>query len=331
MEQRHFREECLKKSFQDEFACVKYLQRYPMNQAVKVYYAVKPLVPRHTRLFMRRWLVRRQRAASRDVWPIDPRAAITRPPWKAWPENKRFALVLTHDVEAASGVQNVPSLMQLEQQTGFRSSFNFVAEKYTVPPTLREELAAQGFEVGVHGLFHDGKLYDSKKIFMEHAVRINHYLKAWGTAGFRSPYMQHNLEWLHALDILYDESTFDTDPFEPDPSGVCTIFPFWVPDLNTNGGYVELPYTLPQDSTLYLFLQEKNIDVWKQKLDWIVQHGGMALVNVHPDYMNFFSKKSTGRTYPADFYQQFLDYILSKYSGMYWQALPREMADFVSP
>jgi hypothetical protein len=87
---------------------------------------------------------------------------------------------------------------------------------------------------------------------------------------------------------------------------------------------------LPQDSTLYLFLQEKNIDVWKKKLDWIVQHGGMALVNTHPDYMNFFSKKSTGRTYPADFYQRFLDYILSKYSGMYWQALPREVAGFVS-
>ena len=31
------------------------------------------------------------------------------------------------------------------------------------------------------------------------------------------------------LNIAYDASTFDTDPFEPQPDGVNTIFPFWVP------------------------------------------------------------------------------------------------------
>ena len=52
-------------------------------------------------------------------------------------------------------------------------------------------------------------------------------------------------------------------------------------------GYVELPYTLPQDFLLFILLQEKNIDTWKKKLDWIVDHGGMALFIAHPDYMNF--------------------------------------------
>jgi len=74
----------------------------------------------------------------------------------------------------------------------------------------------------------------------------------------------------------------------------------------------------------------KNLDIWKQKLGWIVQQGGMALVNAHPDYMDFSSEKPRGWTYPAGFYRQFLDYILSEYSGKYWHALPREMADFVS-
>ena len=44
--------------------------------------------------------------------------------------------------------------------------------------------------------------------------------------------MQHNLQWLHALNAEYDSSTFDTDPFEPEPDGVGTIFPFWVPGPN---------------------------------------------------------------------------------------------------
>jgi hypothetical protein len=42
--------------------------------------------------------------------------------------------------------------------------------------------------------------------------------------------MYHDLELLHHLDIEYDASTFDTDPFEPQPDGMGTIFPFWVPN-----------------------------------------------------------------------------------------------------
>jgi hypothetical protein len=30
-----------------------------------------------------------------------------------------------------------------------------------------------------------------------------------------------------------------------------------------------------------------TIDVWCKKLDWMVQNCGMALVNVHPDYLCF--------------------------------------------
>ena len=88
----------------------------------------------------------------------------------------------------------------------------------------------RGFEVGVHGLEHDGKLYSSKAKFAEKAIadqRIS--AQRWNASGFRSPLMQHDLQWLHALDVEYDSSTFDTDPFEPEPDGVGTIFPFWVP------------------------------------------------------------------------------------------------------
>src|SRR5213076_1045294 len=124
--------------------------------------------------------------------------------------------------------------------------------------------------------------------------------------------------------------TFDTDTFEPQPDGVGTIFPFWVPrpaaptlndqtsprPCNGNGsgstpfihqsidpsiqssgnGYVELPYTLPQDSTLFLLLRERTPDIWFQKLDWIAKHGGMALLDVHPDYMRFDGDPESPRT-----------------------------------
>jgi hypothetical protein len=35
-----------------------------------------------------------------------------------------------------------------------------------------------------------------------------------------SSFMHHNLKWLASLNIKYSISTFDTDPFEPQPDGV---------------------------------------------------------------------------------------------------------------
>src|SRR5262249_41363433 len=135
------------------------------------------------------------------------------------------------------GLAKCRQLMELEMKLGFRSSFNFVPEgDYQVPRVLIDELKANGFEVGVHDLHHDGKLYHSRKQFVQDSALINHYLNDWGAVGFRSGFMLHNLHWLHDLDIAYDASTFDTDPFEPQPDGVSTIFPFWVANGKCEGG-----------------------------------------------------------------------------------------------
>ena len=164
---------------------------------------------------------------------------------------------------------------------------------------MRRELVRHGFEIGVHGLTHAGQLYASGDMFNGKADRIKHYLKEWDAVGFRTPSMYHNLDWYHDLGLEYDMSTFDTDPFEPQPDGVGTIFPFWVSRDSGNGGYVELPYTLPQDFTLFILMGEKNTGIWKSKLDWIVKHGGMALLLAHPDYMHFGGKRRRSDEYPA--------------------------------
>ena len=123
--------------------------------------------------------------------------------------------------------------MQLERELGFCSSFNFIPEgSYRVPAELREELTASGFEVGIHDLKHDGHLFTSRRNFKRRAERINRYAREWGASGFRAGFMLRNLDWLHDLDVQYDASTFDTDPFEPQPQGRHTIFPFWVPNPN---------------------------------------------------------------------------------------------------
>ncbi len=291
----------------------------------RIYYFLKPIMPWRLRLALRRWRANRRRRAFADVWPVDSRAGRTPPGWPGWPGGKRFAVVLTHDVEGCKGMARVEQLMNVERKHGFTSCFNFVPEgEYRLPDAMREILERSGFEVGVHGLEHDGKLYGSKADFSAKAARINEYLRQWNSVGFRSPLMQHKLEWLHLLNVEYDTSTFDTDPFEPQPDGVSTIFPFWVPGLN-GGGYVELPYTLIQDFNLFEVLREPNTDIWKRKVDWIAEHGGMVLLNTHPDYMCFEGKQERDE-FPVAHYEEFLSYVREKYEGTYWAALPREVA-----
>jgi hypothetical protein len=279
---------------------------------------------------VRRRIALRKLLLCEDTWPID-ELTISRPPWfLCWPEQKSFSLVLTHDVDSERGQDKCLKLVEIEEKFGFRSSFNFVPERYNVSRDLRSYLTDNGFEVGVHGLKHDGKLYASRKIFQQRASKINEYLKEWKAVGFRSPAMHHNLDWLHDLAIEYDASTFDTDPFEPQPSGLGTIFPLWVKRNSNQGGYVELPYTLPQDFTLFILLKEKNIDIWKRKLDWIAEKGGMALINVHPDYINFDGGNLALEEYPVQYYEQFMQYVKTRYEGAYWHVLPKDMARFWS-
>jgi glycosyltransferase involved in cell wall biosynthesis len=295
----------------------------------KAYYAFKFLIPRRLQIQLRRFHINRKRPLHAEKWPIDPNAG--KPPnfpqFSGWPDGKKFALVLTHDVENADSLEKCLQLAEMEERLGFRSSFNFVAGDYPVPAALRQHLTDRGFEIGVHGLHHDNNPFRSKSVFRKQSVEINRALKEWGAVGFRSPSMYHDLEMLHYLDIEYDASTFDTDPFEPQPDGMFTIFPFWVPDRDRQKGYVELPYTLPQDFLLFVLMQQKNIDIWKKKLDWIADQGGMALFITHPGYMCFNEARGYDE-YPAMYYGEFLEYIQSRYKGRYWHALPRDVARF---
>lgn len=299
------------------------------NATVNLYYKLRPAIPRWAQVVLRQVLIRIKRCSVGAIWPIDKQAVQQPRHWGGWPDGKRFALVLTHDVETDRGQQRCTRLADMEKRMGFRSSFNFVPERYPVSAHLRSELTADGFEVGVHGLTHDGKLYDSREVFRKRASRINHYLQAWQAVGFRSPSMHCNLDWIHQdLKIDYDASTFDTDPFEPRGSGAKSIFPFVYPNDAGPNSFVELPYTLVQDFTLFVLLGEKSIRIWKQKLDWIVQNGGMALLNTHPDYMFFGQGKKRIDEYHAGFYTQFLSYIKDKFEGMYYTDLPSRAACF---
>lgn len=300
--------------------------RYRLGRARRTYYAlVRPALPAAARPLVRRlW---RARASSRPVlgWPVEDRyvrfqlAALAAAlevsgrrsaeiAW-LWPRRAGFAACLTHDVEGRSGYAFVPRLADLEEALGLRSMFNFVPGDYPVDRALVDDLRSRGFEVGVHGFRHDGRLFSSRRRFEQQAAAINDTLGEWGVEGFRSPLTHRHPEWMQELEIGHDLSFFDTDPFEPMPGGTMSIWPFFL------GRFVELPYTLPQDHTL-LELGVPPGTVWREKTAFVRAHHGMALVNVHPDYVRAPAALAA--------YRDFLEWLAGLDSC--WHALPHEVA-----
>lgn len=74
-------------------------------------------------------------------------------------------------------------------------------------------------------------------------------------------------------------------------------------------------------------MKESSPQIWIDKLNWIAKNGGMALVIVHPDYVNFNNQKML-EEFPVDYYINFLKYVKENYEGKYWNALPKEVAKY---
>ncbi len=232
-------------------------------------------------------------------------------PWlAAWPRGRSWALVLTHDVETALGHDNVHVMRELEEQAGFRSSWNFVPERYRVDGGLLRELGADGFEVGVHGLRHDGRDLESMSTLRKRLPEIRRHAELWGAVGFRAPATQRGWNMIPELGFDYDSSYPDTDPYEPQRGGCCSWLPFF------NRDTVELPITLPQDHTLFVILGQTDETAWVEKMDHLRQAGGMALLITHPDYM-----LDEGR---LGAYSRLLAHAAAD-DGV-WRALPRDVS-----
>ncbi|NDJ76218.1 MAG: hypothetical protein GYB65_08155 [Chloroflexi bacterium] len=299
---------------------------WDLSWAKTSYYRVKTVIPRPILISIRRAYAQIQKREFRLGWPIESRFVDFL--WQVmremlllagqescryipfWPPPYQFAVVLTHDVESAKGQAYVRAVADFEEELGFRSSFNLVPERYPIDFALVNELQQRGFEVGIHGLRHDGKLTRSWEDFSRGAERVNEYLKQFKAVGFRAPYTLRHPVFMQCLEIEYDLSFFDTDPYEPIAGGVMTLWPFEI------GRFIELPYTLAQDHTLTRLLRHTTPQVWLDKINFIQRHHGMALLNAHPDYLLI---PAVGKVY-RDFLRA-----LSQYDG-YWQALPRDVA-----
>jgi peptidoglycan/xylan/chitin deacetylase (PgdA/CDA1 family) len=293
--------------------------------ARRAYYTLRPLIPRPLQIAMRRVHSRVRMRSTFPAWPVEPclhdllravlglAAEVAREPvpyLAAWPSGRTSAVVLTHDVETDVGYGCLDLMMERERRAGFRSSWNFVPERYAVSDERVRALVADGFEVGLHGLRHDGRDLESLATLQKRLPAMRSWAERWGAVGFRSPATQRGYDLIPVLGFDYDSSYPDTDPFEPQGGGCCSYLPFF------NRDTVELPITLPQDHTLFEILGHEDETAWIEKLRYLRQAGGMSLLITHPDYM-----RSDAR---LDAYSRFLEQAGAETST--WRALPREVS-----
>jgi peptidoglycan/xylan/chitin deacetylase (PgdA/CDA1 family) len=294
---------------------------------LNLFYRAKRFIPRRAQIRARRVLIRRQGLPEFPRWPLDTSVArllrfyaysllSARGEREAefrwfWPAPHRAAVILTHDVEGAEGLPLVLELADLEQAHGFRSSFNFGAW-YRVDPGFVRELTERGFEIGMHGLHHDRSLFSSRAAFDAQKPQLAALAERLGAVGFRSPATHRVFEWLAELPVSYDCSVPHSDPYEPQPGGCCSLWPFLIGDV------VELPYTLPQDYTLFTLLGHRSSALWIEQVDAIVKEHGLIHVLSHPD-PGYLGQPGNRRRY-----EEFL-VALSKRKEI-WKPLPRELA-----
>jgi hypothetical protein len=285
---------------------------------------VRPAIPRRGQIALRRRFSTLQSRRPFPRWPIETAlhdlyealfgiaAAIAGEPVPMiapWPHGHSWALILTHDVETPSGFAHIGRMCEIESRAGYHSSWNFVPTDGHGLHELIDGLKAGGFEVGVHGLYHDGRDIAELPTRLPH---IRGYAERWGAAGFRSPATLREWDSIRMLPFDYDSSYFDTSPFEPQPGGCCTWLPYMIGDV------VELPITLPQDHTVFEILRGTDARLWLDKARMVRERGGMALVLTHPDYAD---NECLLEAYAR---------LLGEFAGdrTAWKALPREVSDW---
>jgi hypothetical protein len=293
-----------------------------------VYYRVKRMIPRRVQLAARRTLIRRQGVPDFPRWPLDDSvlrllhffvACVLatrleeqlRFAW-FWPAPYDAAVILTHDVESAEGLRLCIDLADLEEAHGFRSSFNIVADWYPIDDGVVRELRRRGFEIGVHGVHHDRSMFSNRETFEAQQPAVRAAANRFGAVGFRSPATHRVFKWLGDLPLDYDSSIPNSDPFEPQPGGCCSPWPFFIGDL------VELPYTLPQDHTLLTLLRHDGPELWLEQVNRIRARHGLVQSVTHPDpgYLGDADKRAV--------YREFVERLAGE--ANLWRALPREVA-----
>jgi len=246
-------------------------------------------------------------SSKRRTFPIDDLADRLDPTIEEKREfwQKNFGVIVTHDVDTREGYEyGLPKFIEMEKEEDIVSTINIVPNSpaYKLDPDLVTNLVSDGFDIGMHGLHHDGKFAflsedEQRGRIFEAAKRAKELNLS--SIGYRAPWLHRTKKMVRYLtEAGFDwDSTFpDTDDSTPGyaDTGSRTVFPFY--PLYREGEtwkqspMLEIPVSMPQDWSLlyyYKLSEESILRVWKKKMEFIKSQGGLAVFIIHPDQEDF--------------------------------------------
>lgn len=282
------------------FHCEEYIEDWRQSGRTailaQIYYFLRPLLAVGIRRYLQQIHLRGWQNVPFPRWPVDTSvdslqqellllslrcSGRTQIPFVwFWPEGASSCAIMTHDVETAKGRDYCHTLMDIDDSFGIKASFQVIPEeRYTVTSEFLNSIRERGFEVVVHDLNHDGRLYQYHDRFLQRAAKINSYAKAFRADGFRAGVLYRRQQWYEALDFAFDMSVPNVAHLDPQRGGCCTVMPYFI------GKMLELPVTTTQDYTLFNILGDYSIDLWKQQTRLIMANHGLMSFIIHPDYV----------------------------------------------
>ena len=246
-------------------------------------------------------------APKRRTFPIDDLADKLDPSTEEKREfwQKDFGVIMTHDVDTREGYEyGLSRFVEIERAEDMVSTFNIVPSsfEYKVDPDCITSLLRDGFDIGMHGLHHDGKF----AFLSDEDQRVRIFKSETRARELGLPSLGYRAPWLHRTKMMIrylSEAGFEWDSSFPDTddstigyasTGCRTIFPFY-PMYKEDEEWkrstmVEIPVSMPQDWTLlyyYRLSEEGVLRVLRKKMEYIKSQGGLATFILHPDQEDF--------------------------------------------
>lgn len=270
---------------------------------------------------------------SADIWRFWVRAILERKgdsryqPVSFWPSGKRYAVILTHDVDSEWGFDDphgIRAFEEIERRYNLRSAWMVTSSIEEAGRPCLKNLVDTGHEIGFHGTRHDHRLaFLSEKEMEKEFRQAAPFLEAYRPQGFRSPgYHRTPLLYKKLSEHLrYEMSCHDVfeNVLSPLPSleGSGTCFPFNLEEP----GLVEIPTTVAEDYVLEMKGggPKQALESQKKIIEIIKKKGGVANLLTHPE------PQLSSRKPWIELYDALLTQI--KNDSTAWTPLPRELND----
>ena len=265
------------------------------RSSMRAYYGVRPLLPRSTQIALRtavqpysgafplpavadrdgaarplRRALRAPRGPCRRAGPVARTVAGGRTPGRSCSHTtSRRRSATTTSISCATS----------SSSTGIaRPGTSFRAAIRSRTRSSRSS-GERGFEVGVHGLYHDGRDLESRATLEERLPAM----RACGRAlGCRRVPLAGHAPLLGADAAARLRLRLVVSGHGPVRAAGAAAAAAWLPFFNED--LVELPITLPQDHTAVRDPAPRDESIWLEKASFIKSRGGMALLITHPDY-----------------------------------------------